>query len=162
MLNALRQGKKTKKKWTISLPEFHQLFKVAVKINKSFTKDEFIIATKPICGKLACNGIKIMVSNAKPHIVSKVLGDGSELKAPTRRVKKSPQSLSLLSKAILSKVPKDVLCSICASMEFPDKLKEWYQNHPFGRNVNIDGLNTTDCWCSMPEFNRCTLHLYDT
>ena len=161
MLCALRSGK-SKKTWTMSCQTFSELFVNASTINKSFTKEELVTATKPVLGKLnALNEeLHIRLSENKHQIVtklSKALGDGSIQDAPARKTKRSPPSLNSLATSSLRKLPKEILTALYAEDVFPSRRREWYANSPFGEDVNIKGLGVTDDkWYSMPEFNSLT------
>ncbi|KAL5011712.1 hypothetical protein ScPMuIL_010263 [Solemya velum] len=160
MIDALRQSK-SKKKWDMAPESFSRLFTNAESINKSFTKDELVSATKPVLQRLNSHNegqdFNLKLSENKHKIVtklSKILGDGSVQKEPVRKKSKNPPALSIIAKGVIAKLSKEILCSLYASYLFPHKQKQWYENNPFGEIINITGLPTQSTrWYSMPEFN---------
>lgn len=159
MLGGL-QGQVFKKTWNVSILDFCNYFVNATQINGYFTKAELITAIKPVLGKLNAfdENVYIRLPENKHQIVtklSKLLGDGSELKAPTKMTRKLSQSLSALTKQVVRKIPENILCAVCATHIFPIKLKAWYESNPFGEIVNIDVQGS---WYAMPECRSCAGH----
>lgn len=156
MHTALKTSTRSKRVWEIPFDRFVNYFSSADKMNQAFTKNDLIDASTPVLEKLASRGINIRVSNTKRDLVAKlsgVLGDGFILPGVSRKHKKSPRPLCCLTKAVVSKFPKDILVALLAENAFPERADSWRDNNPFGRKVNIEGLEYDGEWYSMPEYN---------
>ena len=162
MLEKLKNYNRSNKngKWNIEVSEFLKMIESADKINKNFLAHDLQVCLKPVVGKLKSNGININISNPKwmhVNIISQVLGDKSEIKSNRRKFyQKSACALKHLCKGIIQKYTKHQLNIIMAENIFPDELDRWYNHSPYGKELNIDGL---DCkglktWYCYPEFNQ--------
>lgn len=162
MLEKLKNDNRSNKngKWNIEVSEFLKMIESADKINKNFLAHDLQVCLKPVVGKLKSNGININISNPKwmhVNIISQVLGDKSEIKSNPRKFnQKSVCALKHLCKGIIQKYTKHQLNIIMAENIFPDELDRWYNHSPYGKQLNIDGL---DCkglktWYSYLEFNQ--------
>ncbi|KAK3085103.1 hypothetical protein FSP39_024263 [Pinctada imbricata] len=156
MLEVLRTSK-SKKTWDMSAESFCQLF------TNAETKEELVAVIRPIMTKLNQHtqesDLRIRLSENKHQIVSKlsrILGDGSIQASPARKLKKSPSKLSFITKAVLRKIPKEIISSLYSENIFPERAKEWYGKSPFGEEIRIKGLTGTGNWYSMPEYNVST------
>ena len=153
---SLKSSTRTKTDWNMSFETFVSFFSCAENIDKHFTKNDLYDAIAPVREKLACHGVKAGASTTKRTLVTKlsgILGDGSIMPEVTRKGRKSPKSLCALSKAVVSKLPKDILSALYAENTFPEQLDNWIYHNPFGKSVNIEGLPYDGKWYSMPEYN---------
>ena len=139
----------------MSFENFVSFFSCAEHIDKHFTKNDLYDAIAPVREKLACHGVKVGASTTKRTLVAKlsgILGDGSFMPEVTRKERKSPKSLCALSKAVVSKLPKDILSALYAENTFPEQLDNWIYHNPFGKSENTEGLPYEGKWYSMPEY----------
>jgi hypothetical protein len=146
----------------MSFEDFKSKFCDAKSIDKHFTKAELIACIQPVAGKLKSNGITCRNSLPKRDLVSllsKLLGDGSQIQQPKPKIKKV-ETLQLTCKKVVQKFPKLLLNSIYAENIFAEKLEQFYHSSPFGAVVNIQNQDhyNSRVWYSKPELNSILGH----
>ena len=147
-----------KNKWNISFETYCAKIISAKEIDTNFTKAELVSMLQPVIGKIKASGRKCNVSSPKyalVNLLSDILGDGSEIqKAKKERKRWSPLSLRNIAKKAVQQIPKATLNCVYAEHIFPERLKDWNSDSPFGKTIELDNV---DClspqWYSMPEFN---------
>lgn len=161
MLSSLQIDERANKngKWNMNLTQFKEKMRDALTIDQCFLAYELQICLKPVIGKLKCKGVNVRLSSTKHvlvNILSSILGDGSTKQCKNKNERKGNiKTLKVLAKQAVQKISKEHLNVIIAENIFPFEISKWFQMSPFGTEIQIEGVDTTQqkCWYSRPDFN---------